>query len=191
MDSTVIRSPLSQIPSLIVEDNAVTTLKYLMIKNEIFDSIMVDVYWDNSYQISPDFGSIFFTYQEIEGDLNMDVFLHSINTDNNRNRKKQLLNLKLPPQSSLVIHYKWKSTNHSKRLSQPQTFTPLGFISVMSHRQRTMLLSLPLLLKPIVSGLSVTPSDINLGEFNFGRLFSLKLTLLNSTNESLARLFTG
>ena len=114
MDSTVIRSPLSQIPSLIVEDNAVTTLKYLMIKNEIFDSIMVDVYWDNSYQISPDFGSIFFTYQEIEGDLNMDVFLHSINTDNNRNRKKQLLNLKLPPQSSLVIHYKWKSTNHSK-----------------------------------------------------------------------------
>lgn len=185
VDSVSIRSLTSAIPSLIVEDETITTLKYLIIKNEIFDSIMIDVYWDNSYQISPDFGSMFFTYQEIEGDQNIDVFLHSINTDNNRNRKKQLLNLKLPPQSSIILHYKWKSTNHSKRLSQHQAFTPLGFISIMSHRQRSMLLSLPLLLKPIVSGLNVTPSEINLGEFNFGRLFSLKLTLMNSTSESL------
>ena len=171
-------------PTLLVEDDN-SGSHFFVVKNELFDGLLVDISWDNCFQISPDFGCVYFTFQEIDGGQNMEEFVHSVHHDSWRSRRTQLQGVKLPPQSSLLVFYRWKSSPHSRRFLQHQSFTPLGFIVVSPRRARCCLQTLPLLLKPLVSGLSLSPAECAIGALSLDDAVSLTMTLMNTTSDAL------
>ena len=182
--STPIKPSPTTTPTLLVEDDN-SGSHFFVVKNELFDGLQVDISWDNCFQISPDFGCVYFTYQEVDGGQNMEEFVHSVHHDSWRSRRTQLQAVKLPPQSSLLVFYRWKSSPHARRFLQHPSFTPLGFIVVAPRRARCCLQTLPLLLKPLVSGLSLSPAECTIGALSLDDAVSLTMTLTNTTGDAL------
>lgn len=176
---------MSQIPSIVVTNEPSDMFQYITLKNDIYDTLTLMVNWVNLYNIGPEIGEVRFFVQDSEIP-EKESFFSSI--DNHIRQSKSMTKIDsivLTAKSSVTLVAFWKAGLRFKQCCNQAVVSSLGMMAIVPRRANTMLLHVPILLKPVVSHLVVSPTEVKLTDFNFGRVFTLKLTLCNTSNEPM------
>ena len=175
----------TQIPSIVVTNEPSDMFQYITLKNEIYDTLTLMVNWVNLYNIGPEIGEVRFFVQD-SGIPEKESFFSSI--DNHLRQSKSMTKIDsivLTAKASVTLVVFWKAGMRFKQCCNQAVVTSLGMMAVVPKRSNSMLLHVPILLKPVVSHLIVSPTEVKLPDFNFGRVFTLKLTLCNTSDEPM------
>ena len=146
------------------------------VKSEIFDTLDINVMWDNAYNIGPEFGEIRFCHMETLPNIPFHIDPLQMS-----NSFPSTFSLHLTPRDSTTMQVIWKTGPKYKQLGTHGVPTPLGFITLIPHRSQSCLFRIPLQLHAILSHLTLSPGELFLPDFNFGRCFAFKITLVNNS----------
>ena len=174
----------SSIGTLLFDNKEESETVYFLLKNEIFDNLKLDVIWNNSSSITPEFGEIRFRYREID-ERGRKGFVNDIHDQVTRTSSSAKLSLVLSAKETVEVSIMWRVGKKHKLLNRVVSSSLLGYVSIIPKRQNCMLLNLPLGFTPVRSHLVVNYSVFPLGEMEFDRVYSLKLALTNTSDEAI------
>lgn len=176
---------LSQIPSVVITNEPTDSYQCITLKNEIYDNLSLSVNWVNLYNIGPEIGEVRFFIQESEIP-EKEPIMTSLQREMVQSKSMTKIDsILLTAKASASLLVFWKPGPHFKRCYNQAVVASLGMMCVVPRRANSMLLHVPVLLKPVLSHLTVSPPEVKLTDFNFGQTFTLNLTLTNTSNETM------
>ena len=101
------------------------------VKSEIFDTLDINVMWDNAYNIGPEFGEIRFCHMETLPNIPFHIDPLQMS-----NSFPSTFSLHLTPRDSTTMQVIWKTGPKYKQLGTHGVPTPLGFITLIPHIDR-------------------------------------------------------
>ena len=178
----MINSLSSHIDAFLFNNRDDDEVQYFILKNEIFDTLRIDIIWNNVSKITPDFGEIRFRYKELCSS-EMNQFANDIHEQVTLTATYPKLSLTLNAKESVEVSIIWRIGKKYKLLNQIRNDSILGFITIIPRRQNCYLLNLPIGFTPIRSHLTINHSIFPLGSITFDQVYPLKLAIQNTSDE--------